>query len=109
MPRARRLGTTCAPVLRIALRGAGPEPQTGIRSAEQVDLVRTQFEASETELRQRLHPIDNELDPQVFIGEQLSITIPTVCCDMTLPLSELHRNGATLTPAWRKCFRTNDG
>jgi hypothetical protein len=49
---------------------AHPEPQTRIGSAEQIDLIRAQFKASHAEFCHRLHPIDKESDPQVFVGEQ---------------------------------------
>jgi hypothetical protein len=48
-----------------------PEPQSGICPAEQIDLVGPELETMETEVRQSLHTIAHESDPQVLVSEQL--------------------------------------
>ena len=47
------------------------EPQTSIRPAKEVDLVAGELETSQTQLGDRLHPIERKSDAQVLIGEQL--------------------------------------
>jgi hypothetical protein len=55
----------------MEVHAAAPEPQPSIRSAEQVDLIRAQFETSDAEFCECFHAVGNEPDPQVLVGEQL--------------------------------------
>jgi hypothetical protein len=54
-----------------AREAAAPEPQSSIRSAEQVDFIAAQYETSDAEFRQCFHTVDHESDPQVLVSEQL--------------------------------------
>jgi hypothetical protein len=53
------------------LSGVSQEPQTSIRPAEQIDLVRAEIDTSQTQLGDRLNPVERKSDSQVLIGEQL--------------------------------------
>jgi hypothetical protein len=47
------------------------EPQTGIRPAQEIDLVAGEIEASEKQLRDRFYRVEGKPNPQVSIREQL--------------------------------------
>jgi hypothetical protein len=58
-------------VLPFAAHFVAQEPQTIIRLPKEVDLIAGELDTSQTQLGDRLEPIERKPDAQVLIGEQL--------------------------------------